>query len=81
MTTDQLTIILAVLVGLGLPGLGLLWRMSAQWTRVNERLGTVQKQLDLHIVEDKDERKVFYAAMRDDRKATNDRLTWLERRT
>lgn len=72
MTSDQrLTLILATMGIIFIPLLGLLVRITIKWTRVEDAL----KQL----VADKDRvHREIIDQMREDRDATNKRLTWLE---
>jgi len=73
-----LSIILAVIVGILIPLLVFIVRGAIKWTRVEEKMDHVIKNL-AHIVEDKDRvHNEIYTQMREDRAATDRRLRWLE---
>lgn len=77
--TGILTLIMTFIGVLLIPLLAVLWRGAVKWTRVETKLDNVIEDLKM-IVEDKDKvHREMTDQMREDRKATNDRLTWLER--
>lgn len=83
MTADQRFSL--ILSGLGLLGggmvvtLGLLIRIVTWRTRTDDRMTGVANDLT-KLVEDKDKvHRELVDQMREDRRATNERLTWLER--
>lgn len=67
MTADS-GLILAVISVIGLPMLAFVVRATIKWTRVEDQLANLINDID-KLVRD----------MREDRRATNERLTWLER--
>lgn len=64
---EILTLAISVLALLMIPLIGLLIRLVIKWTRTEYRLDTLS-----------DDIKELIAQTRDDRKANNDRLRWLE---
>lgn len=61
-------IILAAISAIGLPTLGVMLRMTVQWTKTQDKLADIASDLkDLEI------------EAKDDRKAVNERLLFLER--
>lgn len=59
--------------------LGLLVRIAIKWTRNEEKIATVAESIT-ELVRDKDKtHQDIVNQMREDRNATNERLTWLER--
>ena len=59
--------------------LGVLVRVIVKWTRIEDKLTTVSEDLQ-DLVKDKDKvHKEMLDQMREDRNATNKRLTYLER--
>lgn len=75
----HLTIILTFVSVLGLPTLALLLRIQARWTSAADRLADVADDLNKHVEDDKRINTEMIGQMREDRKATNERLTYLER--
>lgn len=74
-----LSLALLVLTGLLLPTLFFVIRMAVRWTRVEAKLDVIADKL-VQIVRDKDKvHAEIMSVVHEDRKATNDRLTWLER--
>lgn len=59
--------------------LGLLIRITRKWTRVEDRLETLTEDVRELVEQKEDAHKKLYEEMREDRKATNERLTYLER--
>lgn len=67
---------IAVIVG---PSLLIMVRGAIKWTRVEDRLDRIASDLE-DLVTDKNKiHKEIADQMHEDRKATNERLTWLER--
>lgn len=76
--TTVLEISLSIIGILLIPLLALIWRGAVKWTRVETKLDWVIEDLK-KIVEDKDKvHQEITDQMREDRKATNERVTWLE---
>lgn len=76
MTTSILEFVIAVIL---IPLVVLSYRLVIKWTETRDQLAFITGQL-VKINEDKDKvHKELADQMREDRKATNDRLTWLER--
>ena len=74
-----LTIIVAIIGVVITPMVVVLWRGAVKWSRFETKLDGVIDNLK-KIVEDKDKvHQEITDSMREDRKATNERLTWLER--
>lgn len=75
----RLGLILTVISVIGVPTLAFVVRATIKWTRVEDRLGHLVDDVG-DLVRDKDRAHAeILNQMREDRKATNDRLTWLER--
>jgi len=73
-----ITLILGTITGLLIPMIVFLVRGAVKWTRVEAKLDHAIDNLT-HIAEDKDRvHNEIYAQMREDRKATDRRLRWLE---
>lgn len=69
MTSAQhFVIILTVVTAIGLPTLGFMVRITILWTRSQDRIAGVADDV-LELARE----------AREDRRATNERLTWLER--
>ena len=76
--TDIIGLILAIVSVLVVPLIVVLIRGAIKWTRVETKLDQAIARLD-DIVRDKDEtHRVMIQQMTDDRKATDQRLRWLE---
>lgn len=70
----SLTFLSVVLI----PLIVLIYRGAVKWTRVEEKLDRVARDL-AEVIKDKDEtHRAMFDAMKDDRAATNARLRWLE---
>lgn len=77
MSAASITII-ATLGGFGTAGLGMLWKISSKWTNATDRLEVIERHMK-ELVDDKNRvHKEITDSMRDDRRATNERLRWLE---
>lgn len=75
----RLTLILLFISALGLPTLGLMVRGAMKWTRTEDKLSQVARDIE-QLVKDKDQvHREIVQQMHEDRKAMNERLTWLER--
>jgi acyl transferase domain-containing protein len=72
-------VICGVMSAFGLPTVATLWRISGRLARSDERLREVTEDLATHVADDKAVRDELIATMREDRAATNERLTWIER--
>lgn len=71
-------LILAITTGLLIPLIVFLVRGAVKWTRVEAKMDHAITELK-KIVEDKDKvHEKIYQQIQEDRKATNDRLRWLE---
>jgi hypothetical protein len=79
LTSDQrLLIILTFVSAIGIPSFVFSYRVTAKWTRVEERLQEMVRSMG-KLVEDKDKvHAAIQQEIRDDRAATNLRLRWLE---
>lgn len=79
MTTFEWAVItLGITTGLLIPTLIFLIRGAIKWTRVEDRLTEIAKDLN-EIVADKDKvHTEMLTQMREDRAATDRRLRWLE---
>jgi hypothetical protein len=75
----HVTIICGFMTAFGLPTLGALWRISGRLATGEEKLRELTEDLSGHIADDKAVREELLATIREDRKANNDRLTYLER--
>jgi septation ring formation regulator EzrA len=77
--TTWISLILAFLSVLLIPLIVIAFRGAMKWSRMESKLDNVVTSLQ-DIVKDKDKvhAELTYQ-MREDRKATNERLTWLER--
>lgn len=61
-----------------IPSFALNWRMAVRWTRVESKLEQVVENME-HLVQDKDRvHLAIQTEIKDDRRATNLRLRWLE---
>lgn len=77
---EQMSIALGVLSVIVIPLVVFLIRGAVKWTRVESKLESIVEKLG-EIVADKDKiHAELIAQMRDDRRATDERLRWLERR-
>lgn len=88
-TYEYISIFVALLGVFLIPASVLLYRAIVKWTRTESRLDHIAETLD-RLMRDKDEthRQIvkqmaenmaaIQQQMKDDRQATNDRLTWLE---
>lgn len=65
---QRFAILLTVLASFGLPTLALMFRITVLWTRSQDRISGLATDLQETVEQ-----------ARDDRRATNERLTWLER--
>lgn len=75
----RLGLILTAISVIGGPTLVFVVRATVKWTRVEDRLGDLIGDVD-KLVRDKDRvHREIVDQMREDRRATNERLTWLER--
>jgi hypothetical protein len=75
---DLLGIILTVFAVLIIPALALLVRITRKWTRIEDQLGDMTGDIR-QLTEDKtNAHQRLYEAMKQDREATDRRLTWLE---
>lgn len=73
-----ITLILTVMTLLFLPMLGLLFRITIKWTKIEAKIGELTDDMS-KLVADKDKtHKDMLEQMREDRNATNTRLRWLE---
>lgn len=73
-----LSLALAVIVGLIIPGIVLMIRGAIKWTRVETKLDAIVEDMK-DLVKDKDKvHLLLMEQMKEDRKATDTRLRWLE---
>jgi hypothetical protein len=78
-SSERLTIILSAIGIIGIPTLLFVVRATVKWTRVEDRLTQIARDVE-DLVKDKDRaHRVLLDEIRADRKASNERLTWLER--
>jgi hypothetical protein len=76
-----ISITVSILGILVIPLIGLLIRGAMKWTRVEDKLDSVVKKM-ADLVDDKNRVHLELASqMREDRKATDRRLRWLEEHT
>jgi hypothetical protein len=76
---ERLAAVISAIAAVGLPTIGFMIRMSVKWTQMGDRLTAIAEDMDA-LVKDKDRtHKEMLEQMREDRHATNERLTWLER--
>lgn len=76
---ETLTLVLGFLSVVFIPMIVLLIRFTVGWTKIGDAVRELAKDVR-ELVSDKDKvHKEILAQMRDDRNATNQRLTWLER--
>ena len=59
--------------------LGLIVRITRKWTRIEAGLETLGRDFATLVVDTSKVNQEISAQMREDRRASNDRLTWLER--
>lgn len=80
MTPDQrFTLTLFIISVICLPTLAFVIRATVKWTRVEDKLDGIADDM-ARLVKDKDQvHQEIAAQMHEDRQATNERLTWLER--
>jgi uncharacterized membrane protein YbaN (DUF454 family) len=79
MIVGWLELILGIIALLLLPAIGLLIRGAIKWTRTEAKLDTLITRVG-ELVRDKDKvHTEIFSQMREDRLATNQRLTYLER--
>jgi hypothetical protein len=78
-SSDRLTIILTAIGMLGIPTLAFVIRATVKWTRVEERLGRIVDDVSSLVKDSDNVHRELSNQMREDRKVTNERLTWLER--
>ena len=72
------TIILSILTILVIPMIGLLWRIATFRAKITDDIEDIGKDIRA-LVSDKDRvHKELADQMREDRRATNERLRWLE---
>lgn len=71
--------ILGIISVMLVPLIVFIWRGAVKWTRVEDKLdGVIRNVADLVRNEDKIHQTMI-DQMKEDRRATNERLTWLER--
>jgi deoxyadenosine/deoxycytidine kinase len=76
--TQWIGIVLTILAILLIPAIGLLVRLVVKWTKVEDRLESLARSMEV-LVQDKEKtHSEMLAQMREDRTATNTRLRWLE---
>lgn len=79
MTAGTVTLILSGVSVIFIPMLVFLIRATVKWTRVEDRLAQIGLDVE-RLVKDKDQvHREIVNQMHEDRVATNERLTWLER--
>jgi len=72
-------VILGIISVMLVPLIVFIWRGAVKWTRVEDKLdGVIRNVADLVRNEDKIHQTMI-DQMKEDRRATNERLTWLER--
>lgn len=77
-SSERLTLILGAISAIGIPTLVTTVRAMVKWTRVEDSLQNLVKDVQ-QLVENKDKvHEAIYRSMADDRKATDRRLRWLE---
>lgn len=75
---QYLEIILTILAVLILPGIGLMIRSAVRSARLESDVRNVIEDVKQVIMAETEAHKEIYAQMREDRKASNQRLSWLE---
>jgi hypothetical protein len=76
---ETIVTLLSVMVTLLAGGLGLLVRITAKWTKHEDRITQVAADLQRQIIDADRVHQEIIRNIREDRRATNERLTWLER--
>ena len=77
--TAWISVILGIISVMLVPLIVFIWRGAVKWTRVEDKLdGVIRNVADLVRNEDKIHQTMI-DQMKEDRRATNERLTWLER--
>lgn len=70
------TFMLALLIAV----FGLTVRATRRWTRVEANIEAMQQAFSDHVATDRMAHEAMWQEMKEDRRATNERLTFLERR-
>ena len=71
--------VLGAVVTLGIPTLAFTLRGMISLTRSQERIASIARELEQRDKLNDETHREIVEQMREDRKATNERLTWLER--
>ena len=79
MTVEVLTLVLSALALLGLPMLAFIVRASIKWARTEDNQALIARDLAKLVRDEAEAHAAMLVQMREDRAATNERLTWLER--
>lgn len=83
MTIDQWLTVIAAIGGLlfvvSTTSLGFTIRIAMRWAGVELRQQQIIKDFDQHLVDSQKRIDVLYDSIKNDRMATNERLTFLER--
>lgn len=76
---ETIAAVVAVLFAMVTATLGLVIRMSMRWAKLEADTKHVQRSFDQHVIDSQRRTDVIVETAKDDRKAANDRITWLER--
>lgn len=83
MTTDQWLTVIAAIGGLvfliSTTSLGFTIRIAMRWATLELRQQQIIKDFDTHLMDSQKRIDSLYDSMKNDRMATNERLTFLER--
>ena len=71
--------VLGAVVTLGIPTLAFTLRATISLTRSQDRIAAIARELEQRDKLNDETHREIVEQMREDRKATNERLTWLER--
>lgn len=72
------TVALSIIAVIILPAVGMLVRITMKWTRVEDKLDHVIKNMEILVLDKDRVHQELSKQMADDRRATDRRLRWLE---